>query len=214
MNVNCSDKVKIDPVTAGGHAERARQFTKIRVCSVHLFVGAFSSVSLGIRPTKELCSLPPGPRMSLGTGGCLVSVHAWLTGPHKHSGHQAPEGKPVTTTSHDSKSNLAPKATPGLPASGAPMSSPWEPASAPLLQCLFLPSAHSWTSSSQGLGLPKGTNSDSGLLGAEGSAWQTSGAQKPSANLLVSWKLGLLQARTREVISSRCFNQGKIGPGY
>lgn len=191
MNVNCSDKVKIDPV-AGRRARRTGAPVYKDSCPFHLPVCQWlSSVSPGIHaPPRSSGSLPPGPshRAWEQEGAWSLFMADWAT---QYSGHQAPEGKPVTTTSRDLKSNPAPKATPGPPLQVHPASPPGSLPPAPL-QCLFFAICPQLDLLLPGdWGLPKGTNSDSGLLGAKGSAWQTSGAQKPSANLLVSWKLGL-----------------------
>ena len=98
-------------------------------------------------------------------------------------------GKPVTTASHDLKSHPAPKSVPGSPLQGHPTSLPVSlPPSPP--QCLLFAICPQLDLLLQGdWGLHKGTSPHSGLLGAQGSSWQISGAQNPSANWLVSRKL-------------------------
>lgn len=191
MNVTCSDKVKIDRV-AGRRGHRTGAPVYKDSCPFHPLVCRWlSSVSTGTQaPPKSSGSLPPGPlrRAWEQVGAWSLFMADWATqaqGPPGSPGGSWSPPRPViaSPTQHQSPARL--------PASGAPDVSPVSlPPST--LQCLFFAICPELDLLLLGdWGLPKGTNSDSGLLGAQGSAWQTSGAQKPSANLLVSRKLGL-----------------------
>ena len=151
---------------------------------------AFLRLHRNTSPTEELW-FPPAWALaqSLGTGGCLVSIHGRL-GHTSTLATRLPGGS--RSPPHPAISSpTSAKVYARLPTSGAPDVSPVSLPPSPL-QCLFFAICPHLDLLIPGdWGLPKGTNSDSGLLGAQGSAWQTSGAQKPSTNLLVSRKLGL-----------------------
>lgn len=191
MNVNCFDKVKINRV-AGRRGHRAGAPVYRDSCPIRPLVCRWlPSVSTKTRaPLRSSGSLPPGPLHKV----CeQVDVRSLFTADWTTPAQWPPGslGKPVTTASHDLKPHPAPESMPGSPLQGHPTSLPVSlPPSPP--QCLLFAICPQLDLLLQGdWGLRKGTSPDSGLLGAQGSAWQTSGAQNPSANWLVSRKLGL-----------------------
>ena len=191
MNVNCSDEVKIDHV-AGRRGHRTGAPVYKDSCPFRPLVCRWlSSVSTGTQaPPRSSGSLPPGPlhRAWEQVGAWSLFMADWATQAHWPPGSLGEAGH-----HHIPRSQVQPSAKvyARLPTSGAPDVSPVSLPPSPL-QCLFFAICPHLDLLIPGdWGLPKGTNSDSGLLGAQGSAWQTSGAQKPSINLLVSRKLGL-----------------------
>ena len=191
MNVNCFDKVKINRVS-GRMVHRTGAPACRDSCRFRPLVCRWlPSISTRTRaPPRSSGSLPPGPPHRAWEQACAWSLFTadWTTPVQWPPGSR---GKPVTTASHDLKSHPAPKSVPGFPLQGHPTFLPVSlPPSPP--QCLLFAICPQLDLLLQGdWGLHKGTSPDSGLLGAQGSAWQTSGAQNPSANWLVSRKLGL-----------------------